>query len=304
MRSRHYSSACCVFIVLGSLVPRGAQAGADAPPGEPEFSVAIVRESESEKCTTGYLTINGGRTCYTLELPWKENARSVSSIPPGNYSAILRYDKADHWRMQLEGVPNRSGIQIHIGNHISDSEGCILVGASRDADVCVVAESAAAYKAIKREFYGTDDPVATPNKKLRVSVIAPKSEWEGTWVSNDPGKRWRLEIKGKQLKWVERNAGGGELAVNRDVDVRQGSLRLERPNDSAALTFLEFKPGVISEILKRNPTPSFLLCQLRNGELLAEWHGLASTTDAQGRLKTLTQPAEAKGKLYRLLRLQ
>ena len=92
-------------------------------------------------------------------------------------------------------------------------------------------------------------------------------------------------------------------SYERDVDVQSGTLRVERSNDGAALSFLEFRPGVIPEILKRNPSPSFLLCQLKNGELMAEWHGLATTTDAQGRLKTLTQPAEGKGKLYRLLRL-
>lgn len=135
-----------------------------------EFKITIYREYSDGKCTSGYLAVNGTIICYALERPWRDNQENVSSIPNGSYPAILRYDKSDHWRLQLENVPDRTGIQIHIGNQPNESEGCILVGATLDRDLCKITNSATAYGRLKKEFYGTDNPVRTPNKTITVIV--------------------------------------------------------------------------------------------------------------------------------------
>lgn len=109
---------------------------------------------------------------YTLELPWRGNAPLVSSIPTGSYGGTLRYDHADRWRVQLTNVPNRSNIQIHIGNKVEDTHGCVLVGTGIAPDLCslIGGSSKAALDALRFAFYGTNQPVATPDKVIRVVV--------------------------------------------------------------------------------------------------------------------------------------
>jgi hypothetical protein len=66
----------------------------------------------------------------TLELPWLNNARSISCIPIGIYKAFIR--NSPRWKrdvIELIDVPGRKNIQIHPGNYFYDIEGCILPGA-------------------------------------------------------------------------------------------------------------------------------------------------------------------------------
>jgi hypothetical protein len=135
-----------------------------------EFKLTVARKHRDSKCTSGYLAVNGKIITYTLELPWRGNAPLISSIPDGSYSAILRYDHPDTWRIELRGVPGRGNVQIHTGNAPDDSEGCILVGLNLGADLCSVLESKKAYDALRIAFYGSPNPVATPNKTITVIV--------------------------------------------------------------------------------------------------------------------------------------
>src|SRR3954466_1672613 len=79
-----------------------------------QFKVTICTEYRDNKCTSGYLAVNDQIICYTVELPWKDNERSVSSIPEGTYGAKLRYDHSDLWRLELLNVPGRSNVQIYV----------------------------------------------------------------------------------------------------------------------------------------------------------------------------------------------
>jgi hypothetical protein len=65
---------------------------------------------------------------HTAELPWRDNQRNVSCIPPGRYEVKRRWSLKykSHWI--LKNVPNRSYILIHVGNFMDDTQGCILVG--------------------------------------------------------------------------------------------------------------------------------------------------------------------------------
>ena len=114
--------------------------------------------------------MNGSVIAYALELPWQGNAPLISSIPDGTYSSVLRYDHADKWRIELTGVPGRTGVQIHTGNVPDDSEGCILVGSKLGDDLCSVIDSKKAYDALRTAFYGSPNPVSTPNKSITVVV--------------------------------------------------------------------------------------------------------------------------------------
>lgn len=67
-------------------------------------------------------------TFATLELPWKNNQRSVSCIPQGNYICKNIIRPSGKWALHLQDVPKRSEVLIHSGNYTTDIRGCILIG--------------------------------------------------------------------------------------------------------------------------------------------------------------------------------
>jgi len=82
-----------------------------------------------------------GWACCTLELPWRDNENRRSCIPPGPGEGAITYKAKRHESprygecLWLPGVRGRSEILIHAGNYVSDTLGCILVGAQfRDLD--------------------------------------------------------------------------------------------------------------------------------------------------------------------------
>ena len=53
-------------------------------------NLLIIRDTFSENSILGKLFVNGERMCDTLELPYKDNQKSISCIPAGEYSVRLR----------------------------------------------------------------------------------------------------------------------------------------------------------------------------------------------------------------------
>ena len=63
----------------------------------------------------------------TLERPWLDNAPTISCIPEGTY--IVKRDKMGKYQwFAVQNVANRTFIELHEGNKVSNSAGCILVG--------------------------------------------------------------------------------------------------------------------------------------------------------------------------------
>ena len=100
--------------------------------------IKLIRNKPQGNAITGRLIVDDGQlTLDTLE-PWQY------AIPAGCYRLRLTYSPAFHEILPLlDGVlgyarqPHngirRTGIRIHAGNTIADSQGCILVGyADRD----------------------------------------------------------------------------------------------------------------------------------------------------------------------------
>jgi len=101
---------------------------------------------------TAYPVINGGdegqfyAVCnskgqlfgFLGQLPWRDNMRNVSAIPPGTYRIRLHKCEKHGQSFLIENVPGRSNVEIHIGNWVgakdkglkSDSLGCPLLGRS------------------------------------------------------------------------------------------------------------------------------------------------------------------------------
>jgi hypothetical protein len=89
----------------------------------------LRRISKTPQATFGVLIgLHNKPLCWTLERPWLFNNRNISSIPSGAYKCTKDYSKKFGDVIRVHDVPNRSGILIHSGNHVSDSQGCILVG--------------------------------------------------------------------------------------------------------------------------------------------------------------------------------
>jgi hypothetical protein len=105
------------------------------------ITVTINREPSTDHGTEGTLSVTFGEmsfSCRTLELPWRANRRNHSCIPAGRY--ICRRVKSEKFGETFEvmDVEDRTGILFHVGNfagdtdrgYRSDSDGCILTGAS------------------------------------------------------------------------------------------------------------------------------------------------------------------------------
>ena len=91
--------------------------------------VSLIRlDYKTNRGVFGVLLIEGELLCYTLERPFLYNIRSESCIPCGIY--LCSYATGAKGGYLLQDVPNRSGIMIHVGNTLSDTSGCILLGKS------------------------------------------------------------------------------------------------------------------------------------------------------------------------------
>lgn len=107
----------------------------------------------SDKNDFGFDLGDGQHGLHTLELPWKENQKRISCIPPDNYIAVrsMYYSgdgvggKRDYPCFELLDVPDRTEIKIHIGNYLKNFLGCIGLGKKRDTAVPAVWSSGEAF---------------------------------------------------------------------------------------------------------------------------------------------------------------
>ena len=101
-------------------------------------SLVLIRDTFTKESIIGKLYLNDEMFCDTLELPYKDNKRRISSIPIGEYKLRLRYPREsasrDYLHLLVKDVKDRSYILFHIGNSAKDSRGCILVGQKRQQD--------------------------------------------------------------------------------------------------------------------------------------------------------------------------
>ncbi len=105
---------------------------------EPMINLLLIREVFTEESTIGTLYLNGERVADTLENPYLDNQKNISSIPSGQYKVRLRLAREsatrDYLHLLVQEVKDRSYILFHIGNTAKDTRGCVLVGLSRQQD--------------------------------------------------------------------------------------------------------------------------------------------------------------------------
>ena len=120
----------CVRSLLKRL--KGVKSTKPTISNQSHINLLIIREMFTEESIIGELFVNGERFCDTLELPYKDNQRSISSIPAGEYSVRMRYPREsatrDYLHLLVQDVKDRSYILFHRGNSAKDTRGCILVG--------------------------------------------------------------------------------------------------------------------------------------------------------------------------------
>ena len=88
-----------------------------------------LRRWGNPDCTGGRLFFENFQ-CFTLEKPWLDNQENISCIPVGEYCYYSSTSTRNGKVLQLENVEDRTSIQIHAGNYINQTQGCILVGDS------------------------------------------------------------------------------------------------------------------------------------------------------------------------------
>ena len=103
------------------------------------INLLILRDTFTEESTIGELFLNGERFCDTLELPYRNNQRSISCIPVGEYKVRMRYPREsatrEYLHLLVQEVKDRSYILFHRGNTAKDTRGCILVGQGSQQDI-------------------------------------------------------------------------------------------------------------------------------------------------------------------------
>lgn len=135
--------------------------------------IDVMRKHQGADCNSGYISVAGTVVAYTLERPTADNQPLFSAIPIGRYSAQLRYDHNDHWRLEFKSVPGRSNIQIHIGNLVEDTIGCVLIGKTIGTDLCSLGKSREAYATFKQAVYNVAEDSGVPPE---VGVIVTISD--------------------------------------------------------------------------------------------------------------------------------
>lgn len=96
----------------------------------------LIRNVTSDQGTEGFIITTEGFNCKTLELPWRNNKKSISCIPAGEYTVVLRESPKYGRIYWVTNVQDRSWILIHSGNYAGDInkgfkthvQGCILLG--------------------------------------------------------------------------------------------------------------------------------------------------------------------------------
>jgi hypothetical protein len=98
------------------------------------MQITVKRLYKTDTSTIGELLIDGVFECFTLEdIERPVKIKAETAIPKGTYKVIINESNRFKRLMPLLlNVPNFEGVRIHSGNTNHDTEGCILVGQTRN----------------------------------------------------------------------------------------------------------------------------------------------------------------------------
>lgn len=119
------------------------------------MKLTVIRHTFDNNSTIGSLSIDGVFFCYTLEDKVRENEAKVygeTAIPYGEFEVAITY--SEHFQRMLPllmQVAGFEGVRIHWGNKAKDTDGCILVGATKGQDF--IGNSIATFQALYDRLY-------------------------------------------------------------------------------------------------------------------------------------------------------
>lgn len=95
------------------------------------MNIILQRLISSDAGTFGVVLKDNKPVFTTLELPWKNNQRDISCIPTGTYKCKKVFSNRFQKKLfEIQNVPDRDNVELHIGNSINDTHGCVLLGMS------------------------------------------------------------------------------------------------------------------------------------------------------------------------------
>ncbi|MDN5752560.1 MAG: DUF5675 family protein [Nitrosospira sp.] len=98
------------------------------------MELRVERTDFSESSTIGRLYVDDQFECYTLEDKVRPvKIKGKTAIPAGRYEVVINQSQRFGRLLPLFlNVPNFEGVRIHPGNTAADTEGCILVGETKN----------------------------------------------------------------------------------------------------------------------------------------------------------------------------
>jgi hypothetical protein len=108
------------------------------------MEMIVNRYPSKDETTIGQLLIDSLFTCYTLEDKVRENFVQAegqwkifgkTAIPAGRYKVTMEDSgRFGPKTLTVNNVPGYTSVRMHPGNTNADTEGCILLGMSKDED--------------------------------------------------------------------------------------------------------------------------------------------------------------------------
>ncbi len=138
------------------------------------MKLKLLRKWFTEDSTLGELYINDKFFCYTLEDLVREFPNKVkgkTAIWYGTYKVIIDYsNRFKRDMIHILDVPLFEGIRIHAGNTDEDTEGCILVGYTKQNNS--IGNSKLASEALKGFV---KDALSIPGNKVTIEIVKEDS---------------------------------------------------------------------------------------------------------------------------------
>jgi hypothetical protein len=122
-------------------------------------TLRLVREPSADGATFGVLFVDGRFECFTIEDQVRSGPKvpGKTAIPAGRYQVVVTPSARFQRRLPLlVDVPGFSGIRIHPGNTINDTDGCLLPGTRIERTALAVRESRVAFQRLFAKLEAAD----------------------------------------------------------------------------------------------------------------------------------------------------
>ena len=123
--------------------------------------IQVLRDNSNDKATLSCILIDGKIECFGLEDEFREvKVKGETRIPAGRYALKIRKEGGFHTKykekfafhrgmIHVQNVPGFEYVLIHVGNFEKDTNGCLLLGLTRDPKAMTIGMSVHAYE----DFY-------------------------------------------------------------------------------------------------------------------------------------------------------